>query len=86
MIYSDRPRKYSKRGKKWAHVCSPNLHELLAYAKRHGLRRKDRRPWIHFDVTEEELNELPNIEIVSRYELSKLMSRYRQPKTEKAPK
>lgn len=80
MIYADRPRRYSKRGLKWSHISSPCLAELIKYAKAHGLKRKDRNPWIHYDVTAEELEKLPGIEIVSGSELLKIMRPYRVPK------
>lgn len=69
MIYADRPRKYSKRGKRWSHLFSPCLKELAAYARTHGLRRRDNSPFPHYDVTEEELALLPGVLIVERREI-----------------
>lgn len=78
MIYADPPRKYKRRGQSWSHVCSPDLRELEAYAKEHGLKRKDGFPWIHFDVTKEELSTLPGISVIGRRELLKIMHPYRR--------
>lgn len=80
MIIADRPRKYSKRGQKWSHLCSADLSELDAYAKKHGLKRKDRLPWIHYDVTEKELAELPGVEVMTCRELFAIMKPLRQPR------
>lgn len=80
MIVADPPRKYRKRGKRWSHVCSPDLSELLAYAKVHGLKRKDRSPFIHYDVTAEELVKLPGITVLPVRQFFAVMRPYRQPR------
>lgn len=73
MIYADPPRKYSKRGYTWSHLSSPDPVELTAYAKLHGLKRRDSSPWLHYDVTAEELETLPGIHRVSRREFMDIM-------------
>lgn len=83
-IYADPPRKYRKNGKSWSHLSSPDVRALEAYAREHGLKRKDRYPWIHFDVTKEELAKLPGVTHVNRYELARIMNPYRQPRRNNA--
>lgn len=80
MIYADPPRKYSRNGRRWSHLSSPDLGELTAYAKTHGLKRRDRHPWIHYDVTDEELVALPDIKVIDRRQLLSMMKPYRQPR------
>lgn len=80
MIYVDPPRKYRKKGKSWAHVSSPDIKELEAYARANGLKRKHRTPWIHYDVTKEELENLTGLIHVDRYTLKTVMNPYRQPR------
>lgn len=78
MIYADKPRKYSKRGKRWSHIFSPCKEELLGFAKNHGLKRRDASPWLHFDVTEEELAKLlPDIKMVSKAQVFVIMKDHR---------
>lgn len=85
MIYADPPRKYRKNGKSWSHISSPDLKELEAYAKANGLKRRDRNPWIHYDVTAEELVELTGITHVGRQELFVIMNPFRQPRRRNVP-
>lgn len=59
MIYSDKPRRYAKRGSKWAHVFADDYEELRDFGRRHGLKRFHGTPWPHFDVLESELADLP---------------------------
>ena len=80
MIYADAPRKYSRRGHSWSHVWSPSPEHLVEYAKKHGLKRKHRYPWIHYDVTAEELKALPDIVVLDRRKLFAIMAPYKQPR------
>jgi hypothetical protein len=79
-IYADPPRKYSKLGLKWSHLSSPDLKELEAFAKANGLKRKDRKPFIHYDVTEEELSGLRDVVIVNRRMFLHIMKPFKQPR------
>lgn len=58
MIYCDPPRRYKRNGKFWSHVSSPDKAELEAFAKRLGLKRRDSSPFLHYDVTADELREV----------------------------
>ena len=58
MIYADRPRRYKKRGKRWSHLIASTSKELLEFARDNGIKRIDRKPRLHLDVTEEELRDL----------------------------
>lgn len=80
MIIADFPRKYSRLGRRWSHLCSTDPSELDAYAKKHGLKRKDRLPWIHYDVTDEELAKLPDVKVITSRELFKIMRHLKQPR------
>jgi hypothetical protein len=80
VILADPPRKYSRRGRRWSHLSSPVPGALESYARAQGLKRKHRTPWIHYDVTEEELQSLPDVRIVTRRELSSIMKSFRQPR------
>jgi hypothetical protein len=72
-IYADPPRKYRSRGKAWSHLWSPDRFALESYAREHGLRRRDTSPVLHYDVTEEELERLPGLTLVTHRELIQIM-------------
>jgi len=61
MIYADPPRRYSARGLRWSHVTATTTGELLTFARRYGLRRRDASPFLHFDVTDVELAQLKEL-------------------------
>lgn len=57
-IYTDNPRRYKKRGKRWAHVFGDTVEETKAFGKQYGLKRPDPMPFFHYDVTDVELQAL----------------------------
>lgn len=73
-IYADPPRRYKARGARWSHVFSPDYAELRLFAEAHGLRRRHTKPFVHYDVTDEELESLP-LTRVGRREVFTIMGR-----------
>lgn len=78
MIYADRPRRYKKKGKSWSHLIASTPEELLKFARDNKIKRIDRKPTLHLDVTEEELRELQasgSIIVVDDREFQQLRTR-----------
>ena len=64
MIYCDEPRKYKARGQRWSHVFADDEASLTQFAKEFSLRRRHRDPYLHYDVTAEELPALLAVGVV----------------------
>lgn len=61
MIFYDNPRKYGKTMYRWSHITADTEEELEKFAKSYGLKRRDKKPYLHYDVTEDELSTLRSI-------------------------
>lgn len=57
-LFYDKPREYKENGKKWSHLFTPEYETLEAFAKENSLKRRDTSPFLHYDLTETELNKL----------------------------